>query len=437
MWMHLSRCELVDTTPVRRDAGDMATSSGGSVRTGRRLSHGAGFVVIALAFTTAMAFSTLPTPLYVLYQQRDGFPTYMITVIFAVYAVGVAASLYFVGHVSDWLGRRRIIIAALLVELLAALMFAVWNDTIGLIAARIVSGIGIGALTASATAHLTELNAVARPGSPGTANAVAGLANIGGLALGPLIAGLLAQFAPQPLVTPFVVFAVLLAIAALAVTIVPETVDRPDPLPRYRPQRVAVPSDSRAQFAAAGVAAFAAFAVFGLFTALTPSVLVAVMNENSRLAAGLVASAVFASAALTQLATGRLRLRTQIWLGTGLMLAGSALLAVVGAGRLAAAVRGQCGGRRCRHRRDVPRRDLDRGIPRASRKARRGARRDLPHRIHRPVDSRAVDRRRGAVVLAHRSAARVRRAHHRARRGGRAEPLATCRLDAMRRHCCR
>ncbi len=306
----------------------MATTSGGSVRSGRRLSHGAGFIVIALAFTTAMAFSTLPTPLYVLYQQRDGFPTYMITVIFAVYAVGVAASLYFVGHVSDWLGRRRIIIAALLVELLAALMFAVWNDTVGLIAARVVSGIGIGALTASATAHLSELNAVDRPGSPGRANAVAGLANIGGLALGPLIAGLLAQFAPQPLVTPFVVFAVLLAIAALAVTVVPETVDRPDPLPKYRPQRVAVPSDSRAQFAAAGVAAFAAFAVFGLFTALTPSVLVAVMNEDSRLAAGLVASAVFASAALTQLATGRLRLRTQIWLGTGLMLAGSALLAV-------------------------------------------------------------------------------------------------------------
>lgn len=284
--------------------------------------------MIALAFATAMAFSTMPTPLYVIYQQRDGFPTLMITVIFAVYAVGVVASLYFVGHVSDWLGRRQLIVAALLVELLAAVMFIVWNHTTGLIVARIVSGIGIGALTASATAHLSELRAVDRPGTPGTANAVASLANIGGLALGPLIAGLLAQFAPQPLVTPFLVFAVLLAVAALAVTAVPETVERPEKLPRYHPQRVAVPSNARGQFAAAGVAAFAAFAVFGLFTALTPSVMALVMNESSRLAAGLVAFAVFASAALTQLGTGRLRLRIQIWLATGLMVVGAVLLGV-------------------------------------------------------------------------------------------------------------
>ena len=177
--------------------------------------------MIALAFTTAMAFSTLPTPLYVLYQARDGYPTFLITVIFAVYAGGVAVSLLLVGHLSDVVGRRPVTVVALLIELVAALMFIVWNDTIGLIAARVVSGIGIGALTATATAHLAELHAVYRPASPGTANAVASLATTGGLALGPLIAGILVEFAPLPLVTPFVVFAVLLALAALAVVFVP------------------------------------------------------------------------------------------------------------------------------------------------------------------------------------------------------------------------
>lgn len=299
----------------------------GSARIRWGLNHGAGFVIVALAFTTAMAFSTIPTPLYVLYQERDGFPTLMVTVIFAAYAVGVSASLYLVGHVSDWLGRRGVIIAALLVELLSALLFLLWNDTLGLIVARVVSGFGIGALTASATAHLGELHGVARPGTPGRANAVATLANIGGLALGPLIAGILAQFLPLPIVTPFVVFAALLAVAILAVSLVPETVMRPDPLPRYRPQRIAVPPNARSLFAGAGAAAFAAFAVFGLFTSLTPSVMAIVMDEHSRLAAGLVSSAVFAAAALAQLGTGRVGLRSQIWLATGLMLTGSVMLA--------------------------------------------------------------------------------------------------------------
>ena len=99
-------------------------------------------------------------------------------------------------------------------------------------------------------------------------------------------------------------------------------------LPSLRPQKVTVPSKGRGLFAAAGAASFAGFAVFGLFTALGPSVMAEVLDQKSRLAAGIVASLVFASAALTQLGTGRLRLRTQIWLGTGLMLVGAALLAL-------------------------------------------------------------------------------------------------------------
>src|SRR4051794_41785099 len=80
-----------------------------SSRTGVRIrfAHAPGFWVIAAAFLITMAFSTIPTPLYAIYQRRDGVPTYVITVIFASYAVGGMASLYLAGHVSDWLGRRR------------------------------------------------------------------------------------------------------------------------------------------------------------------------------------------------------------------------------------------------------------------------------------------------------------------------------------------
>lgn len=96
-----------------------------TVRTYR---HGTGFWVVAAAFLSAMAYSTVPTPLYPLYQQRDGFPVWMITIVFAAFAVGVAVSLYFAGHVSDWIGRRRMLIIAVLISAGAAALFIVWND---------------------------------------------------------------------------------------------------------------------------------------------------------------------------------------------------------------------------------------------------------------------------------------------------------------------
>jgi hypothetical protein len=282
--------------------------------------------VIAAAFTIVMAFSTIPTPLYALYQQRDGFATVTITVIFAAYAVGVALSLYLAGHVSDWLGRRRVILAAIVVELFAAVLFLVWPDVPGLIVARFVSGVGIGALTATATAHLGELRAVARPES-GDSAVISSFANIGGLSFGPLVSGLLAEFAPAPLVLPYVVFAVLLAIAAIGVALVPETVERREVRPAYRPQRIAVPAAGRREFWAAGAGAFAGFAVFGLVMALTPTVLAVAMGVSSRLAAGAVPFAVFFAAATAQVLTVRMPAARQLRLALVLIVLGVAAMA--------------------------------------------------------------------------------------------------------------
>jgi len=68
--------------------------------------HNVGFWIVGYAFAVTMAFSALPAPLYVLYQARDHFSTFMVTVIFAAYAAGVVASLFLAGHLSDWVGRR-------------------------------------------------------------------------------------------------------------------------------------------------------------------------------------------------------------------------------------------------------------------------------------------------------------------------------------------
>jgi hypothetical protein len=293
----------------------------------RRLPHGAAFWTTAAVFLAAMAFTTIPTPLYALYQQRDGFPTWVVTVVFAAYAAGVALSLYLVGHVSDWVGRKPPALFALALEAVASVLFLLFPTVPVLLVARFLTGLGVGALTAAATAHLGELwrgaGGERRPGVPAV---VATIANIGGLGLGPLVGGLLAEYAPAPLVTPYVVALVVLVLAAVAVLAAPETVERSSR--PWRPQRLTVPAEGRGVFSAAGAGVFAAFAIFGLFTSLAPSFLAGEFHSPSRLVAGVVPFAVFAVAALGQVFFTPVAMRVQLVVATVAMVVGLAGLAV-------------------------------------------------------------------------------------------------------------
>lgn len=289
--------------------------------------HGPGFWIVATTFLAVMAYSTVPTPLYPLYAVADGFPVPMITVIFAAYAVGVIISLYLLGHVSDWVGRRRMLVVAVLVSALSAVLFLLWPEVPGLIVARVINGASIGILTATATAHLSELRAAAKPDEDRiVASSISGVANLGGLALGPLIGGLFAEFLPDPLVLPHAVFLVLLLVAAAVLTCVPETVTPPDESPAYRPQRLSVPPASRSAFVIAGFAAFAGFAVFGLFTSLAPTFLGETFGQHDHLVAGATTFAVFAAAAGGQLVFGKLRLKVQLTIAA--FACGAGLIAV-------------------------------------------------------------------------------------------------------------
>ncbi|WP_193614378.1 MFS transporter [Nocardioides lijunqiniae] len=297
-----------------------------------RARHATGYWVVALAFLSVMAFATVPTPLYAIYQQEAGFAPVVVTVVFAAFAVGVMVSLLLAGHLSDALGRRPLILVSIGVEVVSALVFLASTSLPALLVARLLCGIGVGTLTASATAHLGELRGVARPGAgPRHAATVAGLANIGGLALGPLVGGLIAEYAPAPLVTPYAVFLVLLVAAAWATSRVPETVVPPEARAPYRPQRVAVPTESRGAFWAAGASACAAFAVFGMFTALAPTFLVTVLGHRDHLLAGTVTFSVFASAALAQVLAGAWSPQRQLRDGTVGLVAGLAVVAAGGA----------------------------------------------------------------------------------------------------------
>ena len=290
---------------------------------GRRNTRRLGaFWLLAAVFAAAMLGTTLPTPLYVIYQAQWHFSAAMVTVIFAVYAAAVLATLLLAGRSSDQAGRRPVLAAALGVSALSTVAFIVAPDAGVLLAARILSGLGTGLMTGTATAMLTEL---APASAHRRASLVATAANMGGLGLGPLIAGLFAQYAPHPTTLVFEVYLAVLAAAALCLLVLPETVS-----PRQRPvlrfAGLGIPERGRGQFIAAAGAAFAAFALLGLFSSLVPGFIGGVLHQGSHAVQGAAVFLMFAVGTVTQVALFRLPSRRVVLAGLGLFLAALALI---------------------------------------------------------------------------------------------------------------
>jgi MFS family permease len=282
------------------------------------------FWLVAVAFAVTMFGTTLPTPLYVLYQEQRGFAEQMITVIFAVYAAGVLAALLLFGRASDQLGRRRMLLIGLACAALSAVAFLLDQGLALLIVGRVLSGLSAGIFTGTATAALVDLAG----GDRGRrATLVATASNTGGLALGPLVAGVLAQLAPLPLRLPFWVGLGLILLAILAVWAMPETVDVPEH-PRLRISRPDLPPQVRPVFIRAATAGAAGFAVLGLFTAVAPSFLLELLHDPGHALSGAVVFTVFAASTLGQVALARR-------LGRGALAAGCVAL-IFGMGLLAA-----------------------------------------------------------------------------------------------------
>lgn len=279
----------------------------------------AGFWLVALVLTATMLGTTLPTPLYDIYQARWHFSAAIVTVTYAVYAVAVLITLLVAGRSSDQAGRKPVLAAALAASALSTVAFILAPDVGTLIAARIMSGLSAGLMTGTATAMLTELAAAS---ASRRALLVATAANMGGLGLGPLAAGLFAQYAPHPTTLVFEVYLAALAVAGLAVVIVPETVS-PRRRPTVRFTGLGIPRRGRGEFTSAAVAGFA---LLGLFSSLVPGFIAGVLHQGSHAVQGSVVFLMFAVGTIAQVALSRFSSRQVVLAGLGLFLAALALI---------------------------------------------------------------------------------------------------------------
>ncbi|MFJ6138198.1 MFS transporter [Kitasatospora sp. NPDC092286] len=291
---------------------------------GRPVLRRAGCLGAAGAFAVCMAGTTLPTPLYGLYQQQLGFSELIVTVVFAIYALGVIGVLLSLGSVSDSVGRRPVLLCGLGLAALSALCFLFEGGLPLLCLGRLLSGLSAGLFTGTATAYVLEL---APPGHEGRAAFASTAANMGGLGCGPLLAGLLAQYAPEPLRLPFVVHLVLVAVSFAVTWCLPETVRPARPLAAARPRLLRLPPETRGVFVPAGIAGFVGFSLLGVFTSVTPAFLAERLGVHNHAVVGLVVFLAFFGSTIGQLLGARLDPVRALPLGCLVLVVGLALMA--------------------------------------------------------------------------------------------------------------
>jgi predicted MFS family arabinose efflux permease len=232
--------------------------------------------MIAVAFMG----SVVVTPLYSLYQRKFGFSEITLTLIYATYVVGNVAALLLFGQISDQVGRKRVSLPTLALAMASAAVFLFATGTLWLFVGRLLFGLAVGILSGVGTAWLAEQHG---EGGRSRATVVATTANLCGIAVGPLLGGALAQYAPWPFQLPFVVYIAVAAGVAIAIAKTPETRQRSiDSVGELRVSiRLGVPRESLGAFAAPAVTGFVIFSLAGLYFALIPGILIHDIHESN------------------------------------------------------------------------------------------------------------------------------------------------------------
>jgi MFS family permease len=259
------------------------------------VSRAGAFPHVAAILVLFLAASSAPSPLYAVYQQQWQFTAWVLTVVFALYVVGLLASLLVVGALSDHLGRRPVLAAAIGLEMVALVLFSVAGDVVVLSAARVLQGIATGAAVTTLSATIVDLEPAHARGRAGVITSVGPLT---GLALGALGAGVLVEFAPAPTRLVYALLLGAMVLAAVVVARMPETSPRrPGALASLRP-RVAMPAYLRADIVPVVPAMIAGWALAGMYLSLGPSLAAELLGQHNRLVGGVVVTLLTGTGAL-------------------------------------------------------------------------------------------------------------------------------------------
>ena len=268
-----------------------------------RLTGRSAVFVLASLIVALLASSAAPTPLYAIYQAQWHFTPITTTVVFGVYAMAVLAALLTLGKLSDHVERRPVLLTAIAVHAGSLVIFATATGVPALLGARVVQGLSTGAALGAIGAAMLDMDR-----ELGTfANAVApGM----GTASGAIVSALAVRFLPDPTHLIYLALIGVLALQALAIAVMRETVTRaPGALASLRPE-VTLPRALRAPVLTAVPVLFAVWALAGLYGALGPALVHALTGSGDVVLGGLSFFVLAASAVVAVIVLRRVAAQT-------------------------------------------------------------------------------------------------------------------------------
>ncbi|MFF4220179.1 MFS transporter [Streptomyces nondiastaticus] len=280
------------------------------------------FPLHASILVVLLAASSAPTPLYALYQAEWHLSALTVTVVFSAYALTLLGALLTAGTLSDHLGRRPVLIGALLAEAAAMAVFATAQGVTALIAARILQGLATGVATSAAGAALLDFE---DPGRPGRATLANGITPVAGMAAGVLASTALVQYAPAPTRTVYLLLLLLFTAQAAAVLLTTETAHPRSGAWRSLRPGITVAPASRPSMRLLAPGVVAAWALGGFYSSLGPSLARLIAPHTPRATGGLVFFTLTAAAGLAVLAARSLSARTASSVGAAVLIPGALL----------------------------------------------------------------------------------------------------------------
>ena len=282
-------------------------------------SHRSSLVFLASTMLTFLAASSAPTPLYHLYQEGLHFSAGTLTLIFGVYALSLLAALLTVGSLSDYLGRKPVIFAALVLNMLAMLLFIYADSVAWLIAARTLQGFATGMATAVLGAALLDTDRRQGP----LVNTVAPLL---GMACGAMGSSVLVEFAPLPTQLIYWALFALMLLQSLYVWRLPESVSSiPGALASLWPT-LHVPAQARRALWLSLPVDIAVWAMSGFYLSLAPSLVRAATGSTSNLIGGGLVAVLTLSGAVMIFSLRNRPADKVLRLGAGLLAVGVTLI---------------------------------------------------------------------------------------------------------------